>query len=218
MRGTHLVAVALSVALGCAADMDMAPRGADGSQARASLETLSGCFTVRYHFVEDGQKDFFLDGNIEYMDVTPRGDGYHARNFLILPDQTSFLHWTQTWTPVGADVWTMRVEDGAGELRYQADGVWRFNQWVSEPALAAKPTRDAQRTDYDVLERKNTLQFTPGRWVHAQSNLKLLQDGTAVASEVGWITYTRLESDDACAPAMSATRRDPAHLARAPLP
>lgn len=172
--------------------------------ARASLQTLPGCYSVRYHFVEDGTHEFFLEDNVEYMDVVPQGDGYQARNFMAIDEDTGFLHWVQEWTPLGNGRWRLRVLDGAGNERYVSEGVWRFNQWEGEAALATKPTRDTARTDYDVLQRRNAIQFTTERWVQSEINMKLRQDGTPVASEIGWIEYRKLPTEDACAPAMEA--------------
>lgn len=172
----------------------------DDRSARASLETLTGCFAVRYQFTEDGQRDFFFDDGVEYMDVRAHGDGYVARNFLVYGDDP-FLHWTQEWQPIGAGRWLLTVRSGDDSLRYRSEGVWRFNQWEGDAALAEKPTRDGLRSDYDQLVRRNVIQFTDRRWVQAEVNLKERADGTPVASEVGWITYTLRDSDELCAPA-----------------
>ena len=171
----------------------------DDAQARASIETLTGCFAVRYQFTEDGNKDFFVDDGVEYMDVRADGDGYYVRNYLVY-DGVTFLHWTQEWTPMEAGRWLLTVRSGDDSLRYRSDGVWRFNQWEGNPAPAAKPIRDGRRTDYDHLVRRNIIQFTGERWVQSEINMKIRADGTPVASEVGWITYTRRESNELCAP------------------
>lgn len=175
------------------------------TQAGSSIQTLSGCFLVRYHFVENGQNDFFFEDNIEYMDVSADGDGFMARNFLVIPmgpgQTTSFLHWVQEWTPTDDDVWHLTVKDGEGNLRYETDGVWRFNQFESVTAAAIKPNRDSERTDYDVLERRNALQLAGRDWYHSEVNVKSLDDGTPVASELGWIVYSRQEDETPCDPA-----------------
>ena len=172
--------------------------------ARASLQKVPGCYSVRYHFVEDSEHEFFLEENIEYMDIVPQGEGYLARNFMAIDEDTGFLHWVQEWMPLDNGRWRMRVLDGRGNERYVSEGVWRFNQWEGEPALATKPTRDTPRTDYDVLQRRNAIQFTNELWVQSEINMKLREDGTPVASEVGWIEYRKLPTEDACAPAMEA--------------
>lgn len=193
--------------VGCSSQGSEATEGLGDSEARASLERLSGCFSVRYQFVETGGgKDFLVEDNIEYMDVREQGAGYFVRNFLIVDEQSSFLHWTQTWQPLGDGIWSMRVEDGQGQLRYESQGMWRFNQWEGEIALAQKPNRDIMRTDYELLERRNIIQFTPGQWIQSEVNLKLSENGTPVASEVGWIVYKLAANADACAPAMSMAR------------
>ena len=169
----------------------------DDSQARASLETLSGCYAVRYEFTENGDEDFFMEDGVESMDVTRKGDGYLVRNFLVYDDY-KFLHWTQEWTPLANGRWLLTVRRGDSALRYQSDGIWRFNQWEGGAAPAQKPTRDERRTDYDHLLRRNVMQFTADRWVHSEINMKVREDATPVASEVGWITYIRRDSDELC--------------------
>lgn len=200
------------VALSAETDAALAPTdGAVGEH----LAKLAGCFAVRYQFVEDGRGDFFFDDGVEYMDVAARGHGYIARNYLILDEHTTFLHWTQEWTPLGRGQWLLTVRSGDGSLRYQSRGAWRFNQWEGEAALAAKPNRDILRTDYDQLERRNIIQLTEQRWIQSEVNRKLLDDGTPVASEVGWITYTRRESDEACAAARESLLAQSAEAAAA---
>ncbi|MCG8420633.1 MAG: hypothetical protein MJE77_22160 [Proteobacteria bacterium] len=39
-------------------------------------------------------------------------------------------------------------------------------------------------------------------WIQSEVNVKALEDGTPVASEVGWIVYTEQETADACQPAI----------------
>lgn len=175
-------------------------------QASTGIQTLSGCFFVRYHFVENGQNDFFFEDNIEYMDVSAQGDGFVARNFLVVPAGPpgtfmAFLHWVQEWTPTGtADVWNFAVKDGEGNLRYETEGVWRFNQFESVPAMAVKPNRDSERADYDVLERRNAIQLAGSDWIQSELNVKML-DGAPVASELGWIVYGKQTDETPCDPA-----------------
>ena len=169
----------------------------DDALARTSLETLGGCYAVRYEFTEDGRGDFFLEDGVESMDVTRVGDGYLVRDFLV-NEEYRFLHWTQEWTPLASGRWLLTVRSGDGALRYQSEGVWRFNQWEGGAAPAHKPVRDELRTDYDHIVRRNVMQFTADRWVHSEINLKVREDATPVASEVGWITYVRRDSDELC--------------------
>jgi hypothetical protein len=46
--------------------------------------------------------------------------------------------------------------------------------------------------DYDHLVRENILLVTDEGWVHNEHNRKMASDGTIVAYELGWITYSRL--------------------------
>lgn len=203
-RAPLALALLSAAGIGCAGgEGGSTLAGLGDSEARTSLQALSGCFSVRYQFTENSTQDFLISDNIEYMDIRAQGDGYLARNFLITGPESSFLHWNQEWTPLGDGRWSVRVTDGADQLRYETDGVWRFNQWESEPAPAVKPTRDSERTDYEVLERRSSLQLTADGWIQAEINLKLAGDGTPVASELGWIVYARLPDTEACAPAIA---------------
>ncbi len=180
--------------------------------AGEQLSHLAGCFSVRYQFVEDGEHDFFIKDAVEYMHVRTdeANTAFRVHNYLIPPERPdlAFLHWVQIWRPMEDGRWHLRVEDGAGGLRYQGPGMWRFNQWEGQPARAKKPTRDLPRQDYDLLERRNTLQITAQSWIHSEINLKLRADGTPVASELGWIVYERMENDDACVFARSLPSKE----------
>lgn len=179
--------------------------GLGDEDAATSIQTLGGCFLVGYQFVEDGQNDYSFEDNIEYMDVAADGDGFKVRNFLVVPTGPgqfmSFLHWVQDWTPLGDGGWHLRVTDGQDNLRYEADGVWRFNQFESEAAMAAKPNRDSERTDYAMLERRNALQLVGGNWYHSQVNIKMTDAGEPVSSELGWIIYSKQVDETPCDPA-----------------
>lgn len=194
------VALALG---GCVGDGGGAPAG--DVLARESLRMTPGCYAVRYQFVEDSEHDFFFADGTEYVDLIPQGEGFRVRNFLILDQDNAFLHWIQEWTPLGNGRWRLRVLDGRENERYASEGGWDFNQWQGEAALAVKPTRDTERADYDMLERRNVFQFTADRWVQSEVNRKLRADGSPVANEVGWIVYERQDSDQPCAPAIALT-------------
>ena len=53
-----------------------------------------------------------------------------------------------------------------------------------------------------MLQRRNIIQMADDTWIQSEVNVKALEDGTPVASEVGWIVYTEQETADACQPAI----------------
>jgi hypothetical protein len=178
---------------------DVATLSAEDAPA-AQLRQLGGCFAVDYEFLDSTGAEFFLEDNVEYIDVQP--DAGLVRNVLVLPQGTAFLHWVQRWSPLGDGRWQMRVEDGQGQLRYESAGQWSLGQWVAEASvLAEKPNRDRERTDYARLERLNRVQVGERRWIQSEANRKLDETGALVATELGWIVYTRRADDGACAPA-----------------
>ena len=63
---------------------------------------------------------------------------------------------------------------------------------------APKPTRDARRIDYNLLNRVSTIQITPMGWVQNEMNDKVTKAGQVVATEVGWVEYRRTADDSPC--------------------
>ena len=113
-------------------------------------------------------------------------------------------HWHETWTyrpdekGWTQEVWSRSPDDDNRELRYQCTAPWRLNRWECHAGRAPKPFRDYgapfgfDRTDYDHLDRENILLVTDQGWVQNEHNKKVASDGTIVAYELGWITYSRL--------------------------
>ena len=199
---TALAAASLGAAFTWATGAEAAnPDAAPDATVRQNIQHLAGCFRVSYQFVEDGKNDFFLRDALEYIDVTERGAGFIVRHYASFGG-SSFLHFTEEWQPVGRRRWTQQVTSARGVRRYEGTGSWIFNQWESHAKSAARPVRDARR-DYATLDRRNTIQITPQRWVQVESNVKRLSDGTPIASEVGWVQYERVPNEQ-CAAMMPA--------------
>ena len=101
--------------------------------------------------------------------------------------------------------WTQEVRGVADNPRYACSASWELGdepQWTCQ-TWAAKPRRDKDRDDYNVLQRKNTHRIHQSGWIHEQRNTKLhLQDGVAtpIVTERGENTYDRIDPEE-CEPA-----------------
>jgi hypothetical protein len=88
-----------------------------------------------------------------------------------------------------------------------------MNRWECHAGKAQKPFRDNgapfgfNRTDYERLDRENTLLVTPKGWIQNEHNSKRSESGKIVSYELGWITYRRLE-DAACKTAFDLFPRE----------
>lgn len=218
----RLLFASMALALGGAAHAQQdggAGAAAEGvpPEAARHVENLAGCFAVTYRFAEDGTHDLFneeyvLDeplnewigmaaedgaGAVTLVHASITGDGRVVPHFHEIwthhPDEAS---WTQ-------EVWSHAPDDERRELRYQCTAPWDLNLWQCHAGEAPKPFRDRgapfgfDRTDYDLLDRHNTVLVTDQGWVHSQHNRKMTADGALVAHELGWITYRRLP-DEQC--------------------
>lgn len=157
----------------------------------AHLRPLAGCFEVSYTFVENGINDYTLPGTLELVTLTETMGGVELQHYGIQND-VAMKHWKETWTAAADGGWTQRVEGPAGDFRYECTAPWQMNQWSCKSTGAAKPRRDTERP-YATLDRGNTLQVTPGRWIHMQNNVKKNADGSVYAVEIGWVEYKRVD-------------------------
>ena len=71
-----------------------------------------------------------------------------------------------------------------------------MNQWRCAVKGAPKPRRDRDRSDYVKLDRENTLQVNGKHWVQSENNTKIDQEGKAVANELGWNEYQRVDESN----------------------
>jgi hypothetical protein len=195
------------------------PKGMD------NVEKLAGCFNVTYRFVEDGVHDLFskkyaLDKPHKEWIGFKRGekDTFILQHATFHDDQaTSHFHevWKyhpgeETWTQ---EVWSQAYGNERRALRYQCTAPWEMNRWECHAGKAQKPFRDNgapfgfNRTDYERLDRENTLLVTPKGWIQNEHNSKRSESGKIVSYELGWITYRRLE-DAACKTAFDLFPRE----------
>lgn len=159
-----------------------------------TIMQMLGCFSVVFNYVEDGLHDKLFEPVLERAELVATDPLVIKRTLII--DQKEQPHWSETWLELGDGSWQQHVIGPFGDERYICQGPWVHNQWDCLAQNAAKPRRDKDRP-YAFLTRRNTLQITPKRWIHMQSNQKLREDGTVLSAEVGWNTYQRVD-DQLC--------------------
>lgn len=155
---------------------------------------MTGCFEVTFHYVEDGDHDKVYEPVIEKAELIETNPIRIQRTMLLGSFQQK--HWSEEWIELEKDIWQQTVHGPYGDFRYQCEGLWEGGQWNCLAGAAAKPRRDKDR-EYNVLDRFNTLQINPLRYVHMQRNTKIRSDGSIYGREVGWNVYERI-SDELC--------------------
>lgn len=97
--------------------------------------------------------------------------------------------------------WTQRVAQVDDSPRYEASATWvhsdQRHYWEST-APSPLPRREfTERSDYNVLQRRNRHEITAYGWLHEQDNAKIQVDeqgkSTVIAYEKGWNTYTKVD-------------------------
>ncbi|CAB1275832.1 DUF6607 family protein [Candidatus Nitrosacidococcus tergens] len=198
----------------------------------SNVENISGCFDVTYRFIEDGVHDMFSKQHKQELNTPSREwisfkEKEGEKNTFILQHVTfsreekepqSHFHEIWKYHP-NTGSWTQEVRSQAygsekTELRYQCTASWNMNQWQCHSTNeAGKPFRDNgapfgfKRTDYDHLNRNNSILVTPNGWVQSEQNKKISASGAVAAYELGWITYQRLE-DGFCETAIKPYPRE----------
>ena len=155
-----------------------------------TIKHMAGCFSVTFHYVEDGTHDKVYEPVLERADLVSQAPLVIKRS-LILGNLVQ-PHWSEEWTQLADGEWQQKVDGPYGDHRYTCSGLWVQNQWSCTTPQAAKPRRDEDRP-YDHLSRANTLQVNAERWVHVQTNHKLREDNSVYSVEIGWNTYERVK-------------------------
>jgi hypothetical protein len=175
-------------------------RGAAAAEgAPGVLQHLAGCFEVSYRFVEDGVHDKDIRGDLLEEITLEEQDGVYAFQHYGIFKGRRIKHWREEWRRHPADSFTQTVIGPFENPRYTCTAQFQFNQWRCMTPGAPKPQRDRDRTDYQTLDRENTLQITSKGWVQAENNIKRTATGVAVSNELGWNEY-RLVDEVRCRP------------------
>ena len=193
LRLTLVVPMALLVAVLAS------QRGAAEDESPSVLKHLVGCFEVSYRFVEDGVHDKDIRGNLFEEITIEEKDGVYAFQHYGIFKGRRIKHWREEWQRNPDGSFTQAVIGPFENPRYTCTAHFQFNQWRCTTRGAPKPQRDRERTDYQTLDRENTLQITSKGWVQAENNIKRTATGVAVSNELGWNEYRRVE-DVSCRP------------------
>ena len=201
---------------------------------REAIKAQQGCFTVTFQYeeVEAHQAEYTLappkkSSIIELVTVDEESDERIVlQHVLVTPPRIK--HWEQIWTFEARELdvysglnqwsartvpdeaisgtWIQEVRGVADNPRYACSASWSLSDepsWTCQ-TWAAKPRRDKDRDDYNVLRRTNTHKIHSGGWIHHQRNTKLSVvsgKASAVVTEVGNNTYDRID-DAECAEAL----------------
>jgi hypothetical protein len=157
------------------------------------LQHLAGCFEVSYRFVEDGVHDKDIRGELFEEITMEERDGVYALQHSGIFKGRRMKHWREEWRRHPDGSFTQAVIGPFEDLRYTCTAQFQFNQWRCTTHGAPKPQRDRERGDYQTLDRENTLQITSQAWVQAENNVKRTAMGVAVANELGWNEYRRVD-------------------------
>lgn len=179
------------------------------------LNLLSGCFQVTYHYVEEGKVVYpsYYETGYEWIKLESEEKSIELRHYGIFNqggEAVAMKHWGQSWTQVNDTTWTLAVLSPSDTPRYQCtaevkkstlDGVTAY-QRNCDALKAPKPRRDKDRKDYETLDRQHTWNITPTGWQDVQKNVKRDKEGAAVAHEIGWNEYKRVDPEH-CKAAMN---------------
>jgi hypothetical protein len=169
-------------------------RGAAAEEgAPGVLQHLAGCFEVSYRFVEDGVHDQDIRGELFEEITMEERDGVYAFQHYGIFKGRRMKHWREEWRRHPDGSFTQTVIGPSENPRYTCTARFQFHQWRCTTPGAPKPQRDRERTDYQTLDRENTLQITPTGWVQAENNTKRTATGVAVSNELGWNEYRRVD-------------------------
>jgi hypothetical protein len=185
--------VTLVVLTACLVTILASHRGAAAAEPPDPLRHLAGCFEVSYRFVEDGVHDQDIRGDLLEEITLEERDGVYAFQHYGISQGRRLKHWREEWRRHPDGSFTQTVIGPYGDPRYTCTAPFRFHQWRCATPGAPKPLRDRERTDYQTLDRENTLQITPKGWVQAENNVKRAAAGAAVANELGWNEYRRVD-------------------------
>jgi hypothetical protein len=168
--------------------------GAAAEAAPSFIQNMSGCFSVRFNFVENGDHDAFYQPVLERADLSQTDSAWHLRRYLVI-EGTEQIHWREEWRLLDktSNVWEQTVYGPFEDFRYQCSGAVIDDSWRCDAPGAPKPRRDREQP-YEKLDRENTLKINARRWIHMQKNEKRMADGSLFAVELGWNQYDRTDA------------------------
>ncbi len=157
------------------------------------VKNLTGCFNVAYRFVEDGKHDYEIKDAYEWINLSAKDGVFKVQHYGLFGEEI-MKHFYEEWTtlPDGRAEQKIFGPNG-GAVRYTCTSAVRNGQLRCDSKGAPKPVRHRKRTEFDKLNRGTTIQVTNLGWVQSEINDLVKNDGTVVATEVGWIEYRRID-------------------------
>lgn len=144
------------------------------------------------------------------------------QHLLIIDDSTIIKHWRQDWLHENTELlqyhkdntwkkislsknevkgqWTQKVYQVDDSPRYEATATWTHNdgkhRWESTTDAPLPRREFTTRSDYNVLNRRNTIYLTNEGWMFEQDNKKIVRDEKSdklIAWEKGFENFTKLD-------------------------
>jgi hypothetical protein len=168
------------------------------------------------------RKPYIAKGT-EWVEMIEEKPGkYVMQHLLVINDTTIIKHWREDWTyenttllafnksaawkkiTLPADQvkgqWTQTVWEVDDAPRYQGTASWIHadgkNYWQNNTDAPLPRREYSIRSDYNVLNRTNTISITKDGWIHEQDNQKIVRkDGEAdklLVQEKGYNIYHKV--------------------------
>ena len=159
---------------------------------------------------------------VEAIEETP--GRFVFQHLLVINDSTIIKHWREDWTYENTSVlefekngtwkknilspsdvkgqWTQAVWEVDDAPRYQGTATWIHidgKDYWKNTTDAPLPRREYSiRSDYNVMNRTNTIYITKEGWTHEQDNEKVIrkdgQPDKVLASEKGYNIYRKTDN------------------------
>ena len=173
-------------------------------------------------------KDKYTAKGLEWAGLVEGSDKkFVIQHILVVDDSMIVKHWREDWTYQTTDLlmfnqnmqwkkvklpsaqvagqWTQSVWEVDDAPRYQGTALWihqNGQHFWKNATDAPLPRREyTKRSDYNVLNRGNTISITNDGWVHEQDNSKIVRkDGQAdqtLVLEKGYNIYKKVD-DNKC--------------------
>jgi hypothetical protein len=169
-------------------------------------------------------KDKYLAKGLEWGGLIESTDKKLViQRILVIDDSMVVKHWREDWTYQNAEIlqyshddiwkkqrlspekikgqWSQSVWEVNDAPRYSGSALWvhqNGQHFWKNTADAPLPRREyTKRSDYNVMQRGNTIQLTDSGWVHEQDNTKIIRkEGQAdqvLVQEKGYNIYRKVD-------------------------
>lgn len=170
----------------------------------------------------------YLTHGTEWVEIIEeKNDKLVLQHLLVIDDSTIIKHWREDWTYQNTNLlnyqrsfswnkktlspelvkgqWTQSVWEVDDKPRYQGSATWIHvdgkSYWQNNTDAPLPRREYSHRSDYNVLNRTNTLEITTDGWIHEQDNKKVIRnDGkpdSLLVMEKGYNIYRKV-SDVKC--------------------